>query len=155
MDIYLDKVTADQKSTLFNLLQYSLFEESATDGNEIGEDGTFAYKYFDRYFIESDRLAFFIREKDSDKLLGFAMINTYMQHSESGHSIAEFMILPKYRHQKIGKKAAFLCFGLFDGNWEVSPSLGSESAFAFWKKVISEYSNDSAGLIDGVFCFRQ
>ena len=155
MDIYLDKVTADQKSTLFNLLQYSLFEESATDGNEISEDGTFAYKYFDRYFAEPDRLASFIRKKESNRLLGFAMINTYMQHSENGHSIAEFMILPMYRRQKIGKQAAFLCFNLFSDNWEVSPSYGSQSAFAFWKKVIKEHIGGEAELVDGTFCFRK
>lgn len=36
------------------------------------------------------------------RLLGFVMINTYMQKCSSGHSIAEFMILPKFRNRKIG-----------------------------------------------------
>ena len=155
MDIFLDKVSPDKKATLYHLLQYSLFEESATDGNEMNDDGIFEYQYFDRYFTEPDRLAFFIREKESNKLLGFAMINTHMNHSNEGHSIAEFMILPMYRRQKIGKQAAFLCFDLFTGNWEVSPSYGSQSAFAFWKKVIKEYIGGEAELINGTFCFRK
>ena len=81
MDIYLDKVSADKKDTLYRLLQYSLFEESATDGNEMTDDAIFEYKWFDRYFTEPDRLAFFIREQNSNKLLGFAMINTYTEHA--------------------------------------------------------------------------
>lgn len=155
MNIYLDKVSPDKKLALYRLLQYSLFEESATDGNEINDDSIFEYKYFERYFTEPERLAFFIREQDSNKLLGFAMINTHMEHSAEGHSIAEFMILPKYRRQKIGKQAAFLCFDLFAGNWEVSPSYGSQTAFAFWKRVIEEYIGSEAKLVDGVFCFRK
>lgn len=93
MNIYLDKVDKDKKDTLYRLLQYSLYEESLNDGNEMNEDGIFIYKYFDAYFIEKDRYAFFIREKESNKLLGFVMINKYVQKSDNGHSIAEYMVI--------------------------------------------------------------
>ena len=63
MDIYLQSVTAAQKDTLYRLLQYSLFEESAADGNRIGADGLFDYPWFDAYFSEKDREAYLIREK--------------------------------------------------------------------------------------------
>ena len=99
MDIYLQPVTAAQKGTLYRLLQYSLFEESAADGNCIGADGLFDYPWFDAYFSEKDREAYLIREKGTDALLGFAMINTYVQKSTAGHSIAEFMVLPGYRRK--------------------------------------------------------
>ncbi len=64
MDIYLEKVTVDKKETLYRLLQYSLFEESENDLNEMNDDAIFEYKYFDRYFTDKDRDAYFIREKN-------------------------------------------------------------------------------------------
>lgn len=154
MDIELRKVEKDKKDILYRLLEYSLFEESLNDGNEMNDEAIFEYKYFDRYFIDKDRYAFFVIEKDTNKLLGFVMINTYMQKLDSGHSIAEFMIIPKYRRNKIGKKVAFKCFDLFKGNWEVSPSLGSESAYLFWKNVIDEYTNKNNKFEDRIFMFN-
>ena len=38
MKIFLDKVTVDGKSVLYRLLQYSLFEESLNDGNEMNSN---------------------------------------------------------------------------------------------------------------------
>jgi len=37
--IYLDKVLKDNKDILYRLLQYTLFEESLNDGNEMNNDG--------------------------------------------------------------------------------------------------------------------
>ena len=100
MNIKLERVPSTKKDTLYRLLEYSLFEESLTDGNEMNDDAIFEYKYFDNYFTDNNRDAFFIREEESNKLLGFVMINTYMQHIKEGHSIAEFMVIPKYRRIK-------------------------------------------------------
>lgn len=154
MEIYLDRVKNHKKDTLYRLLEYSLFEESFNDGNEMNDDAIFEYKYFDKYFTDKDRDAFFIREKDTNKLLGFVLINTYMQKLNKGHSIAEFMVIPKYRRNKIGKKVAFKCFDLFKGNWEVSPSLGSNSAYLFWKHVIDEYTARNNKFEDRIFVFN-
>ena len=154
MNIYLDRVLEKDKDVLFRLLQYSLFEESIYDLNEIGDDGLFNYKYFDLYFTNDDRDAFFIRELDSNKLLGFVMINCHVVKNDSGHSIAEFMIVPKYRNKKIGKTAAFMAFDLYNGIWEVSPSYGSSSAYNFWNNVITSYTN-SFEFNDNIFIFNK
>lgn len=153
MDIILKRVEETQKDILYRLLQYSLFEESLNDHNDMKEDALFEYPWFENYFIEKDREAYFIKEQKTDRLLGFVMINTYMQKSESGHSIAEFMVLPKFRRNKIGKKAAIMCFEKHLGNWEVSPSYGSESAYLFWKNVIDEYTVQKNEYSDGIFLF--
>ena len=153
MDIYLDKVTLTSKDTLYKLLQYSLFEESETDKNEMNDDALFEYKWFDNYFTDDDRIAYFVKEQGSDKLLGFVMINSYLQHFNLGKAIAEFMIIPKYRRQKIGSKVAKMCFDMYKGNWEVSPCCGSERAFNFWKNVIDSYTNGNYEIIDGLFVF--
>lgn len=154
MDIYLENVNVDNKNVLFRLLQYSLFEESLNDGNEMNDEGIFEYKYFESYFEDKTRVAFFIREKQTNKLLGFVMINQYVQKVDNGHSIAEFMIIPKYRRNKIGKNVAFKCFDLYKGDWEVSPSYGSELAYQFWKNVINEYTAGNNEFIDGIFIFN-
>ncbi len=153
MNIILKKVEETQKEILYRLLQYSLFEESLNDQNDMNEDALFEYPWFENYFTEKDREACFIKEQGSERLLGFVMINTYMQKSSCGHSIAEFMILPKFRRKKIGKKAAIMCFEKYLGNWEVSPSCGSEQAYLFWKNVIDEYTGKNNKYEDGIFCF--
>jgi len=154
MEIYLDKVSENNKDILYRLLQYSLFEESLNDGNEMNNEGIFEYKYFDNYFSDDNRDALFIREKETNKLLGFVMIDTYMQKNSNGHSIAEFMVIPKYRKNKIGKQTAFKCFDMYKGIWEVSPSFGSEQAYNFWKKVIDEYTNKKNEFVDRIFIFN-
>lgn len=154
MEIYLDPVVENDKDILYRLLEYSLYEESINDGNEMNELGIYEYKHFDSYFSDEDRNAFFIKENKTNKLLGFVMINIYMQKSSNGHSIAEFMVIPKYRRNKIGKQVAFKCFDMYKGNWEVSPSYGSESAYNFWKKVIDEYTNSNNIFEDRIFIFN-
>lgn len=154
MNVYLSRVNENEKDILYRLLEYSLFEESLNDGNEMNNEAIFEYKYFDNYFTDNDRDAFFIKEKGTNKLLGFVMINTYVQKYDTGHSIAEFMVIPKYRKNKIGKKIAFECFDIYKGNWEVSPTFGSELAYLFWKNVIDEYTNHNNEYIDRIFMFN-
>lgn len=153
MNYRLQKVGLCDKEILHRLLQYSLFEESETDLNEMDNNAVFEYKWFDSYFTDKERDAYFIKSKDN-KLRGFVMINTCMQKTQSGHSIAEFMIIPKYRRQKIGKLAAFEIFNMYKGFWEISPSFGSEKAYLFWKKVIEEYTDSEYRYEDGIFIFK-
>jgi len=150
----LERVKIEEKDILYRLLQYSLFEESLTDLNEMNSEAIFEYKWFDNYFSNENREAYFIKEQDSNKLLGFAMVNQYMQKNEDGHSIAEFMIIPKYRRLKIGKRVAIDLFNMHKGIWEVKPSYDSKSAFLFWKNVIDEYTNNDNKFEDGLFIFQ-
>lgn len=150
----LERVKIEDKDILYRLLQYSLFEESLTDLNEMNSEAIFEYKWFDNYFEDENREAYFIKEQDSDKLLGFAMVNQYMQKNENGHSIAEFMIIPKYRRLKIGKRVAIDLFNMYKGIWEVKPSYDSKSAFLFWENVIDEYTNNDNTFEDGLFIFQ-
>lgn len=116
-----------EKDALWMLLQFSLYEESATDGNDLNQQGFFDYPWFDLYFTEDDRQAFFLWDEDASCLVGFAMINTYMHRAGEGHSMAEFMVLPKYRRQGAGKQAAMRCFALHPGRWEVAPALAAKA----------------------------
>lgn len=55
--IILEPVSPQQRDTLFRMLQYSLFEESLTDLNEMNGEALFEYPWFDLYFTEEDREA--------------------------------------------------------------------------------------------------
>lgn len=77
MEIRLEKVKAEEKEILHRLLQYSLYEESGTDQNEMGDDGLFEYQWFDCYFEQQDKMqrdAYFIREQETGKLGGTAFL---------------------------------------------------------------------------------
>ena len=154
MNIYLDRVKETDKDILYRLLEYSLYEESLHDENEMNNEGIFEYRHFDSYFNDDTRDAFFIKEEITNKLLGFVMINTYVQKVESGHSIAEFMVIPKYRKRHIGKSCAFKCFDMYKGNWEVSPSKNNDDVYNFWYKVVSEYTKNYK-FEDGIFIFNR
>ncbi len=154
MNIFLEKVTVNNKEILYRLLQYSLYEESANDLNEMNDNAIFEYKYFDKYFTDLDRDAYFIKEKNTNKLLGFAMVNTYTQIVNNGHSIAEYMVIPKYRRNKIGTTIAMELFNKYKGNWEVSPSRNSKQAYLFWKNVIEDYTNNNYEFKKGIFIFK-
>lgn len=141
------------RDLLFRLLQYSLYEESAHDGNEMGKDGLFAYPWFDGYFTDPVREAYLVRTRDSGTLLGFAMVHPYPRSASSLHSIAEFLVLPPYRRQGIGRAAARACFQAHPGAWEIAPSLGSEGAFRFWQRVIAAYTGKAPEIQGSVFRF--
>lgn len=82
------------------------------------------------------------------------MLNQYLQKSDSGHAIAEFMILPRFRRQGIGRIVVKQLFEMFPGSWEVQPALGSETAYKFWKSVIDDITGEDNQMVDGIFVFR-
>ena len=51
--------------------------------------------------------------------------------------------MKKYRKEGIGKQAAFYLFDLFPGTWEVAELETNLPAQIFWRKVISEYTDNN------------
>lgn len=146
MKIVLERAGRESRDTLFRLLQYSLFEESLTDQNEMNNDALFDYPWFEAYFTEPEREAYLIREYETEKLLGFAMVR---KNEDKRYSIAEFLVVPKYRRKGVGMQAAQACFALHEGPWEVKPAYGSESARLFWQRVIQRNARDFRWERDG------
>ena len=140
MEYQLEKVTLDKKEILYNLLQFALYDGSQYIKNELNEKGMFNYTWFDNYFTDLDREAYFI--KSSNNYLGFVMINENLKFNKSGKSVAEFLIMPQYRRNHIGKKVAMEIFNMYHGIWEVEPIENSEQAYKFWKKTIEEYTGN-------------
>lgn len=139
MNFELVSVDKQDKEKLYRLLQYAMYDGSQYIDNDINMDCIFDYKWFDNYFTDSDRNAYFI--KKDDKYLGMVMVNENLKFQQNGKSIAEFLIMPKYRRHHIGKKVAYGIFDKFKGNWEVQPMENNPIAYSFWKNVINEYTN--------------
>lgn len=152
-EVQLERVTEKTRQTLWNLLQYMLFETSPSGKNVANGDGSFDYKYFGNYFTDDDRDAYLIKSKTGE-LMGFVMINQYLQKVKTGHSIAEFLVLPRFRRNGVGSEVAKRCFAMYPGNWEVGPADGSDSAYKFWKKVIDDVTKKNNQLEDGLFIFE-
>jgi len=99
------------------------------------------YKYLDSYWEKENRFPFFI-ELDN-KLAGFTLINDYNLVNKGGKNIAEFYIKKEFRQKGIGKLAAMKVFDLFKGKWEIRELKENIEGQIFWRKVISEYTNNN------------
>ena len=108
MNYTLDKVTLDKKEILYSLLQFALYDGSRYIENNLSENAKFQYKWFNNYFTDDDRNAYFI--KSGKKYLGFVMINENLKFNSNGKCIAEFLIMPQYRRNHIGKKVVMEIF---------------------------------------------
>ena len=86
----------------------------------------------------------------------FIVANTDQQVLNASHAEHKIQLgtLGAGGRPEIGKETAMKCFDTYKGNWEVSPSFGSEQAYSFWKKVIDEYTNNNNEFVDGIFVFN-
>ena len=151
--IKLRELTKDDKKLVYNLLQFALYDGSQYIENKIDDEGVFQYKYFENYFKDNDRYAYLIEYQG--EVVGFTFINKYLKIFSEGYSIAEFLILPNYRRLHIGSEVCNIIFSKFKGNFEIEPIPNSETAYKFWKKVISNYTNDNykENNVDGEIIF--
>ena len=142
MNIEILNLTHENKDLLWRLLQFALYDGSFYINNQINNEGIFEYRWFDSYFTENDNYAYLI--KMNDNIIGFALVNANLKikHDCDALTISEFLILPQYRKNNIGKKASHMIFDKFDKDWEVQPMNNNKGAYKFWEKVIKEYTNN-------------
>ena len=156
MNYEIVNVNKEDKEKLYRLLQYALYDGSQYIDNDINEDCIFEYRWFDNYFTDDDRNAYFI--KKGNEYLGMAMVNENLKFNNDGKCIAEFLIMPKYRRHHIGKKVAYDIFELFKGDWEVQPMENNPIAYSFWKNTIAEYTKNKYSVkndgVEDIFIFE-
>ena len=139
MKIEIQSAQLEDKSILRNLMELCQHDYSEFDGADVDSHGLFGYKYLDNYWTESGRYPFLIRE--NGKLLGLVLVRRIASSDNAvAHSIAEFFILRKYRRQGIGRTVAHRIFDMFPGDWSVAQEEGNHPAQAFWRRVVSEYT---------------
>ena len=97
-----------------------------------------ALKKLQLYSIEDDRHIFILKESES--IIGFALVNKHLRFNNDGFAVAEFYIQKDHERKGYGRKLAEHIFAHFSGNWEVAVTLKNNSAQVFWKQVVSSYT---------------
>lgn len=137
--IRLQAVKAEEREFFWNINQKYLYEMTLYYPDEMDEQGNYHYGYFDAYFTDPKRIAFFIF--DDEKMIGFVMLNPY---SCIGHSpdntIAEFTIFPSYRRKHYALGAARLILSNYPGKWEIKYNEGNIGAKKLWNMVAAPYN---------------
>ena len=131
-------VRPEDRELLWNLNQKYLYEMTNYYEDELDEKGNLHYGYFDAYFTDPKRRAFFLYEEKA--LVGFAMIHPYSNMGEEpDYVLAEFTVFPMYRRRHLAAKAAETIFGRFQGQWEVKYNEKNKAAKALWTQVTERY----------------
>ncbi|UVI29360.1 GNAT family N-acetyltransferase [Paenibacillus spongiae] len=151
MNIELSLIPYEDKTIVYNLMQLYRYDSSEFDGHVLNKHGLYLYKYLDHQWTDEYRRPFIVRV--DGEIAGFALVSLdvpkeYMALSpaEKTNSISEFFIMRKYRRRGVGRDAALSLFERFRGTWEVRQTEGNTSAYAFWKRVISEYKGQDSYL---------
>lgn len=131
-------VRSKDRELLWNINQKYLYEMTNYYDDEMDPYGNLQYGYFDAYFTDPKRTAYFIYAES--KLVGFAMINPYSYlNGKPDHVLAEFTIFPMYRRRHYAREAAKTIFNLHRGNWEVKYNERNTAAKTFWSRVTERY----------------
>lgn len=142
MNIEVSIMKVEDKSLLVRLMELYNYEFTQYDNADINEYGYYGYPHIDDYWNEEGRFPYLIRV--DGKIAGFALICPHCLYSseKNAHCFGEFFIMFKYRGKGVGKYVATQLFRNHPGTWEVCYMQNNLPAGKFWKKIISEYTNN-------------
>src|SRR5215467_5655591 len=103
---------------------------SRLDGADLDGNCRFGYAYLDLYWTEPGRRPYLI-------LVGASIAGMALVREGPPHSVAEFLIMPKYRRAGVGTTAARNLLSRHPGRWELHQVPGNERAVAFWRHALS------------------
>ncbi|MCP1156813.1 GNAT family N-acetyltransferase [Bacillus infantis] len=139
----------EDKAVLSNLIQLYRYDSSEFDGHVLSQHGLYSYKYLDHQWTEEYRRPFIV--KVDGEIAGFVLVIldvprefTKLSNEKKTNVISDFFIMRKFRGRGIGRHVAFSIFEQFKGVWEVRQTSENKPAYAFWKKVIAEFTIDSS-----------
>ncbi|MCD4674497.1 MAG: GNAT family N-acetyltransferase [Desulfobacula sp.] len=98
-----------------------------------------ALKNLQLYSIADDRHIYILKESES--IIGFALVNKHFRFNTDGFAVAEFYIQKNHERKGYGRKLAEHVFAQFTGNWEVAVTLKNKSGILFWEQVVTSYTN--------------
>jgi ribosomal-protein-alanine N-acetyltransferase len=115
-------------------------EMSMEAGWEIPADGLYECLDLKKYWDDENGFPMLVRYRD--ELCGFVIIDKNGSEASIDFNMAQFFILARFSGQGVGRHVAFECFKQFRGTWEVMVMLQNQSAYQFWKRIISEYTQN-------------
>ncbi len=71
---------------------------------------------------------------------GFALVDRAVKVGDDGHWMDQFFVLKKYRRAGVGRALANEVLGALPGRWEVGQMTANESARAFWRSVVGDFT---------------
>jgi len=140
MNIEVDRATVNERPILRHLMELYQYDFSEFEGADLTPLGVYDYPYLDHYWVEPERSPFIVRVDGN--LAGFVLVAcfNYLTGNKDCWVMAEFFIMRKYRHQGVGEHVAQTIFNQFPGTWQVGQIYENPAATAFWRKVISRYT---------------
>ena len=153
LEIDVSVATDSDLQTIKNLVPYYVYEMSGPMGWSSKADGTFGgcddiAEYWecqnpltdpeDRWPNKDWEGHPFLVKVD-DRIGGFAMIR-WRPEAET-FDVGEYFILRRYQGLGIGKSVAHELFDRFRGKWEVWQMDRNAPAQAFWRRVVSSYTD--------------
>lgn len=139
--IKLISATMDDYPIIQNMASYYAYDISEYMGWAQQKDGTHSIGIdFIKYWKTENTFPFII--KHEDELVGFVIVDKNVSDKRNDFNIAQFFILRKFLRKGIGKYIASQCFDKFIGKWEVFVMPGNEGAYRFWRKIITNYTNN-------------
>ena len=143
--IRLAAVGINDKALLWNINQKYLYEMTNFYDDPMDEDGNFHYGYFNEYFSDPRRRAYFIYNDDA--LVGFAMICPYSNIGrDPDHTMAEFTVFPAFRKKHFALDAANMILREHPGKWEIKYNEKNAPAKSLWNRVAAPYRPETVHL---------
>lgn len=133
MAVAIVPVAQADKPALWARLQDYIREMTAHVDIAPEPDGTYAYAYFDLYWTEENRFAYWAVTPDGARV-AFALVRTG-EHTE----MAEFYSFPEFRRSGTAMDFARQLLARFPGPWTLSEFATNHGAIAFWRKAIASY----------------
>jgi len=130
----------DDRLPIFRMLELYQHDLSDIWDQDLDIHGEYGYP-LDRYWSRPDCHPFVATV--SGRYAGFALVDGSVKVGTTGHWMDQFFILKKYRRNGAGRVLARAVFDALPGAWEVGQMVRNESAQAFWRNVIDEYTNSA------------
>ena len=133
----------NDEKTITNLFQYYIYDMSEYTGFSPNLEGTYAVadsiSKLSDYWTRTEHYPYLILV--DGEIAGFSLVRRYPLNPEY-FDVGQFFVLRKFKRMGVGKRAFKLSVSKHPGKWITRVLLDNKGAFDFWKKVISEVSND-------------
>jgi predicted acetyltransferase len=142
-DVTLVRATLVDQDVLSRLLDLYLAELGPLFDLAPGPGGRFEYPYLNLYWQQPvDRFAYVIRV--GEEIAGFVLVTRGSPATTDPDDldVAEFFVLPSFRRDGVGQRAAQLLWDTQPGHWIVRVAEGNAGAEAFWAAAIASYASD-------------
>ena len=140
MNIQLHSPSRSERNLIRRLMEFYQYDFSEFDGQDLDEHGYFGYGDLDYFWFEPTHAAYLVTLEE--KLTGFILIDNEVVIAGNERSLTEFFIMRKYRHQGIGKQVAIEVFQRLPAKWEIRVIEQNIPAKNFWRRVLSEYTQN-------------